>query len=451
MVKKIIFLLITLSIIFPDDCELLKTLFESNDINAAYVEIMSSFMLKGKAEYDDSDCNFVAYKVSIALDDSDLAKKYIESAININDKAEYRDSASKLTNTIREYKSAKYTLDNNSVDDAISEFKQKINSSNLLKIALFHKGLGTAYKKKHLQLNADLLVNDEAYFDNLNESVKYFNEAIKINSFKDYDDEILNISKYLTKIGKEKVKEEDYQTALNLFNKAIEYSPKYLVVYFYKGDLYLKLQDYELALESFKAGLGENIKEGNYKILYMAGCALERLGDFDKALQFYEFSLNNKPTYTKAHFSKANILYKQQNFNDAKENLIDIISRDPNYIKAYELLVNIFLDLNELQNAKQYAEEGVLIDSKTYSLFSHLAFISNELKEYDDAIIYGNKSLNIKQKFGPAAIELGRAYTFKCNKVAAEEYFNLSRRYDSSLYRKNLKWSKDYIAEKCKK
>ena len=114
-------------------------------------------------------------------------------------------------------------------------------------------------------------------------------------------------------------------------------------------------------------------------------------------------------------------------------------------------MVNVFLDLNELQNAKQYAEEGVLIDSKTYSLFSHLAFISNELKEYDDAIIYGNKSLNIKQKFGPAAIELGRAYTFKCNKVAAEEYFNLSRRYDSSLYRKNLKWSKDYIAEKCKK
>ena len=61
MIKKIIFLLINLSIIFPDDCEVLRTLFESNDVNAAYVEIMSSFMIKGKAEYADSDCNFIAF------------------------------------------------------------------------------------------------------------------------------------------------------------------------------------------------------------------------------------------------------------------------------------------------------------------------------------------------------------------------------------------------------
>ena len=111
----------------------------------------------------------------------------------------------------------------------------------------------------------------------------------------------------------------------------------------------------------------------------------------------------------------------------------------------------MFLDLNEFESAKQYSEEGVLIDSKAYSLFSHLAFISNELKEYDDAITYANKSLAIKPKFGPANIELGRAYTFSCNKTAANEYFEESRRYDSSLYRQNLRWSKDYIAEKCKK
>ena len=204
-------------------------------------------------------------------------------------------------------------------------------------------------------------------------------------------------------------------------------------------------------LESFKAGLGENIKEGNHKILYMAGYALERLGDYDKALQFYTYSLNNKPSYTKARFSKANILYKQQNYKEAEVNLVNIIDEDSSYIKAYELLVNIFLDLNELQSAKKYAEEGVLNDSKVYSLFSHLAFISNELKEHKDAIAYANKSLAIKKKFGPALIELGRAYTFLCNKTAANEYFEQSKRYDRRLYSQNVKWSKDYIAEKCKK
>ena len=102
-------------------------------------------------------------------------------------------------------------------------------------------------------------------------------------------------------------------------------------------------------------------------------------------------------------------------------------------------------------SAKKYAEEGVLIDSKVYSLFSHLAFISNELKEHKDAIAYANKSLAIKKKFGPALIELGRAYTFLCNKTAANEYFEQSKRYDRRLYSQNVKWSKDYITEKCKK
>ena len=73
----------------------------------------------------------------------------------------------------------------------------------------------------------------------------------------------------------------------------------------------------------------------------MAGYALERLGDFDKALQFYTYSLNNKPSYTKARFSKANILYKQQNYKEAEVNLINIIDDEeniiPKFIKYYLL------------------------------------------------------------------------------------------------------------------
>ena len=53
-------------------------------------------------------------------------------------------------------------------------------------------------------------------------------------------------------------------------------------------------------------------------------------------------------------------------------------------------------------------------DPKSYSLLGQLAFLSNENKNYEDAISYSNKSMKYKRDYGPALIELGRAYTFTC-------------------------------------
>ena len=449
-IKNICFL-ISLNFLLSSECLELKSLYESDNISASYALIMNKFMESNKAEYGSSDCNFTAYNIAVKLDDLELAKKYIESAIKNEDLEIYRNEAEKLTKTIRDYKSSKYTLENGTLDDAINEFKNKINSDDLLPVALFHKGLGTAYKKKHFE--SDLTISDPNYFNNLDFSVDYFVQSININPYKDYDLEILNISKYLTKSGKEFQKDDDYESALLLFNKAIEFSPNYKLSYFYKGQLYMRIQDYELALESFQAGLGDlgsNMKSANYKILYLVATAHERLGDLDKALVFYSNSFKNKSSYTKAQFGKANVLYKMQNFDDSESELLDLIKSTPDYIKAYELIVNLYLDRNDLLNAKKYAELGINFNSKSFALLAQLAFVSNENKNYDEAINYANNSMKYKPNYGPALIELGRAYTFNCKFVAAKDAFKRAKRFDRRMASELEKWSKDHTDSACK-
>ena len=149
-IKNICFL-ISLNFLLSSECLELKSLYESDNISASYALIMNKFMESNKAEYGSSDCNFIAYSIAVKLDDLELAKKYIESAIKNEDSEIYRTEAEKLTKTIRDYKSSKYTLENGTLDDAINEFENKINSDDLLPVALFYKGLGTAYKKKHFE------------------------------------------------------------------------------------------------------------------------------------------------------------------------------------------------------------------------------------------------------------------------------------------------------------
>ena len=112
---------------------------------------------------------------------------------------------------------------------------------------------------------------------------------------------------------------------------------------------------------------------------------------------------------------------------------------DSEYIKAYELLVNIYLDKNDYTSARKYSNDGILIDSKSYFLYSQLAFIDNQscldengsfissCENIDSVISNANRALSLKRNYGPALIELGRLYTFLCNSVAAEDNFKKAK------------------------
>ena len=89
------------------------------------------------------------------------------------------------------------------------------------------------------------------------------------------------------------------------------------------------------------------------------------------------------------------------------------------------------------------------MDSKAHSLYAKRARIYNKLENYSAAISDAEQSLKIKKRYGPAYIELGTANAFLCNKVAAEEAFIKSKKYNRRLASESLEWLKSHIKEAC--
>ena len=123
---------------------------------------------------------------------------------------------------------------------------------------------------------------------------------------------------------------------------------------------------------------------------------------------------------------------------------------DPEYVKAYELLVNISIDTKKYDLARSYSNEGISINPKSHFFYSQLSFLDNEAEKYESAILNANKSLSLKRNYGPALLELGRAYTFLCNAVAAEDAFKKAKRYDRRQTKQMRDWANGYHKEVCK-
>ena len=433
---------IFLGLLFSQDCKDVKALYDE----ALYLD--ASEKIKTIDVSSNQECLYLAFDIQFKLEDFNEAKNYLDKLLKLDsDNSEYNQKSKFLEKILQKYKAAKYTLDKIDIDEAISEYKSLLNDNELSSISIFHSGLATAYKKK----DRNSSFSDSLNFDYLDLCVENYKKAHSLNPYKNHDEEILNVAKYLTNLGKNSIKNDELDYSMKYLSKAIEYDSNYPTANFYLGNLYMKNQDYELAIESYRAGLGSKVKTGNYKILYLLGSSYQRLGNLDKAKEFFEYSLNNKSSYTKARFALANVLYSQQNYNDSKDYLLEIIDKESSYIKAYELLVNLFLDTKKYNEAREYSIKGIEINPKSYFLYSQLAFLDNENQQYSQAIENAKEALSLKRNYGPALIALATANVYLCNLVAAEDAFRRAKSYDRRQVSQLQDWAKEHNKTVCKK
>ena len=422
------------------DCTIANDLFENNDLSEAYAEIKKVSNLS-------VDCKYLAFNILFKMENFDESKLYLDQLLSENPTNESYVSSSKLLlKVLQEYKSAKYTLDKVDILESISEFKLLLEDPDLSSTSLFYSGLALAYKKQDQKESYSATLN----FEYLDLSVLNYQKALSLNPNKDYDKEILNISKFLTNLGKTSMKADELENALKYFSKAIYYSPNYSLANFYLGNLYMKIQDYELAAQSYQNGLGKAIKDGNPKILYLLGQCNIKLGKIDLAEQYFKYAINKKSNYTKAEFALASVYFSKQDYISSEKYINQILNHDSDYIKAYELLVNIFIEKDDFSSAKIFALKGIEVNSKSYILFSQLSFLENEIKNYDSAIEFSSKALLVKRNYGPALIELAKSNVNLCNRAAADDAFKRARSYDRRQVGKLQDWAAEHYKTVCK-
>ncbi len=287
--------------------------------------------------------------------------------------------------------------------------------------------------------------------------------------------------------GELEVKNEDFETAIDFFSKAVKL--KYNGLYFYNlatayflngqfkeaENFYLKaisaspdVEEYRYALayvfyklKEYKKAeriLDELLKrtpDFNEAVLLRANVAFEQNEFFlaEKQLQAGEFSaedaeflkisakiahalykyetaqsylqafINLYPTAVDERYELASVYFDMAKFDDALNLLLEIIEKNPKYVDAYALAAQIYVKRFDFEKALAYADSALSLDLNCMEALFTKAFCYFELKQFDAAIENAKKLLSYNPAMSEAYALLGNAYSEKNAYSDALEYY----------------------------
>uniref|UniRef100_A0A673U2H5 BBSome complex member BBS4 n=1 Tax=Suricata suricatta TaxID=37032 RepID=A0A673U2H5_SURSU len=296
-------------------------------------------------------------------------------------------------------------------------------------------------------------------------AIEVYNEAAKLNQ-KDWAQEQLHCALHLNRhdltyvmLGKTHILEGDLDKAIEIYKKAVEFSPENTELLTTLGLLYLQLGIYQKAFEHLGNAL--TYDPTNYKAILAAGSTMQTHGDFDVALTKYRVVAcavpespplwNNigmcffgKKKYVAAIscLKRANylapfdwkILYNlglvhltMQQYASAFHFLSAAINFQPKMGELYMLLAVALTNLEDPENAKRAYEEAVRLDkSNPLVNLNYAVLLYNQgekkgaLAQYQEmekkvrlpqdssSLEFDSEMVDMAQKLG-AALQVGEA------------------------------------------
>ena len=233
--------------------------------------------------------------------------------------------------------------------------KQKKHEKSILLL----KSIITDYKNKfelYYQIAIEYLFLENYYkstyyfkrslnFDNSDHSAIY-NIIYCFEMSKDINGLIIFLKGYLSKnpyceigwhnLGKSYLKNKMNSEALASFDYAIFSDDSFTSPYIEKGKLLEKMKEYDKAIENYKEIISIN-PNSSYAIFRIAFC-YEKKYDFENSLSYYYKCISEDPNMDKAYFRLSMFYYRKKDFKKATEFIekaIELNQEKPKYWKIY--------------------------------------------------------------------------------------------------------------------
>lgn len=269
---------------------------------------------------------------------------------------------------------------------------------------------------------------------------------------------------------------------LSYCNRLKELNPKNIKPYILRYEVFIKLQDFKNALqelqslqkihknpeilfniavlfllnnkpneavEQFEGCAGifkESFKDCYYNIIlinyynkdfFLTNEYLSRMTAWmihkeglDNTFIFWEDLLNILDNPVKLSFTLAKLYLDNNEKEMGIKKLKEIISKGFDFIPAMELLADQHHEMGDLDDAAVIYKEIVNIDNRNDSSYLKLGIISAEKQNYEEAIHYWKKCLDINPNSADAHYRLGLSYAQLNHMVLALEEFNTVLRLD---------------------
>lgn len=184
-------------------------------------------------------------------------------------------------------------------------------------------------------------------------AIKYFEKATKL----DY-----NFAYAHTLQGHEHSSNDSIDTAKNCYRRALACDPQHYNAYYGLGMCCMKLGQYDRALLFFEKA--RNINPVNVILICCCGVALEKLSYQEKALQYYELACDLQPSSSLAKFKKAHLLYSMARYSAALENFEELSKLAPDEATVHFLLGQLYQVMGRKKDAVKEFTVAMNLDPK---------------------------------------------------------------------------------------
>ena len=195
------------------------------------------------------------------------------------------------------------------------------------------------------------------------------------------------------------------QEALNTVEALIKDYPNEPLLFNISGACYASLGQFDRAVRFYNQAL--LIKPDYAQAHYNLAGTLQELGQLDAAVKSYEKSLAINPDYAEAHNNLGNVLKDLEQLDAALKSYKNAIAIKPDYVEAHYSLGNTHQELGQLDDAVKSYKEVIDIEPDFAEMHNNLGVILKELNQKDAALKSLERAVAIKPGFAEAHNNLG--------------------------------------------
>ncbi len=262
------------------------------------------------------------------------------------------------------------------------------------------------------------------------------------------------------------VETQNYEAAQAAFDAALTIDSDVFdsrlkqTIYLYRGNNYLDIGKYSLALDDFTRFI--ELAPDNVHGYYNRGYAYTLQGDFDKAIKDYSMAITMNPRYIAAYNNRGNLYHQKGMHDDAIKDFEQTIKINPDFAYGYHNRGLVYADQGKTELAIEDMTKAISLDPNYETAYYNRGVFSSYIGNYRAAIEDYSRAIDITPEYRQAFMNRSLAHALAGNyqlaildanrvinfdPASADAYYNLAHvyshleEYDSALenYQKALK------------
>ena len=217
-------------------------------------------------------------------------------------------------------------------------------------------------------------------------------------------------------LGRAYLKENLTEPAEKELITTLELNDRYLPALIKMGEIYIQREEYEKALNSYQELIRQKIKHPT--IQFNAGLALLKMNRPEEAVPHLEKAVEQQPGSAFWHLTLGRAYYKAKRLKRALRSFRASVNINPNQPEAHNEMGMVFWGLNSFYFADAAFQQAYQLDNQYVDALNNLISSNMLFKQYDQAITYINRLLEIDPKNDNAQQLLTAAQRFQKQKKA---------------------------------